>query len=221
MKFAGIYYSHAAPPANIGTISAMTSALTCALAGIPLFRVGPEHATGAMRGHDDISARIAEGCRRAIEAGATHVLLFEHDVLYPANYAADLITAALGGFMPVPAWLYNTNVLRLNDQGYGTTENSRVTSNLLAPVDALLTTMEARRVHIANGGKITWGEPGRRWEGCPDVQLPMLTWSNGLPSIDVRLGGNFTGSRLLGNAVSHATGWPNASDLRRALLVEA
>ena len=172
-----------------------------------------------MRGHDDISARIAEGCRRAIEAGATHVLLFEHDVLYPTCYAARSISAYAED--PIDQWLYNTNVLRLNEQGYGTTENNKVTSNLVAPVAALLTTMEARRVHIANGGKITWGEPGRRWEGCPDVQLPMLTWSNGLPSIDVRLGGNFTGSRLLGNAVSHATGWPNASDLRHALLVEA
>jgi hypothetical protein len=219
MKFAGIYYSHEAPPANIGTISAMTSALTCALAGIPLIEVGPRVTLGAKRGHDDISARIAFGCQDAIAIGATHVLLFEHDVLYPQNYVLEAIQTVYADDA-TSCYFYNTHVLRLNEQGYGTTENCKVTSNLLAPVNALLETMEARRSYIAKGGVIKWGEPGRRWKGCPDVSLPMATWDNSLPSIDVRLGGNYTGSRQLRVAMHGWFGWPDAAAMRQVLMSE-
>ena len=98
---------------------------------------------------------------------------------------------------------YQTNVLRLNRNGYFYRYNfigdddgglTVVTSNCFADRATLLAEIEARIAHMEGGGEIVWSEPGRPFDGFTP-SAPIGTFANRVASIDIRHGDNCTGQR--------------------------
>jgi hypothetical protein len=80
---------------------------------------------------------------------------------------------------------YNTNVWRLNAQGYFRTPRlRRLLSNCAGPRDILEKAIRAKLAEARRRGAPVWAEPGRA-----------LETSTPLPTVDVRHGRNFTGDR--------------------------
>jgi hypothetical protein len=112
------------------------------------------------------------------EAKTDLVALAEHDVLYPPGYHDELLGRAGTGAC------FNTNVWRLNSNGYFRDENSRLLSNYGGRRDVVRSRIEEKLSEVRRCGRVATAEPA----GDPEIATP-------LPTVDIRHGMNWTGNR--------------------------
>lgn len=200
-----LYYSHRDIP-TIGKVCRRWIDDAAAFAGVPVVAITPYQVSDCPdwqhlhkkkedeNGHLDGYKRLLAGCK-ATEAAAVAVV--EHDVAYPVAYFADAINAAryIGGRY---SFTYNLEVYRMDARGFYSRPNCRagtmVTSNLVADRLRLVDELETRIKHLEDGSPVVWGEPGRYWAGF-DAGHKTTIWRSGKPVVDIRYGGNLTGSR--------------------------
>jgi hypothetical protein len=125
--------------------------------------------------HHNLYQQILAGIS---EAKTDSVALAEHDVLYPAGYHDELLARAGAGAC------FNTNVWRLNSNGYFRDENSRLLSNYGGRRDVVRSRIEEKLSEVRRHGRVATAEP----EGDPEISTP-------IPTVDIRHGMNWTGNR--------------------------
>jgi hypothetical protein len=125
--------------------------------------------------HHNLYRQILAGIEAA---SAQTILLAEHDVLYPPGYHTAMAEAAGRTIC------FNTNVWRLSSSGYFRTRPLRhLLSNCAGPRAAVERAISAKAAEVQRLGTPQRAEP----DGCEVFTT--------LPTVDVRHGQNFTGSR--------------------------
>ena len=124
--------------------------------------------------HRNIYEQILAGIDAA---HGDRIALAEHDVLYPADYFQALGDAASAGLV------YNTNVWRLDRNGYFRPSNRHLLSNCGGRRSALVRGIR-QKLAEAKRGVPEWAEPAADSEFAAPH-----------PTVDIRHGRNFTGER--------------------------
>ena len=204
-----IYYTDGRLPRQLG--QACFDRLLVAAEGAPVIAVVPWDfegwdirdadpcvpVFGVTRGTCDIYTKIMSGLLYVLPWGAT-VGLAEHDVLYPPGYGSQTLEDVDFSY-PASIWCANESGFFLRP--------GRVTSCCIADVGALKASILMRLQHIENGGRIKWSEPGTMGEGT------ITTRTGGHQPIDIRHGGNLTGTRNAAEYVQRVPWVGNHADL--------
>lgn len=131
------------------------------------------------------------------EAQSDLIMLAEHDVLYPEGYhEAMLAIAAKGGLC------YNKNIWCLNSLGFFRSAECDYLSNCGGQRDVLIQKIHGKIEEIEVRGYVDWAEPPA------DARF-----SSPNPTVDIRHGQNFTGTRQApgGQYCSQIRYWGSAS----------
>lgn len=131
------------------------------------------------------------------EAQSDLIVLAEHDVLYPEGYHEAMLANAAAG-----ALCYNNNIWCLNARGFFRSAECDFLSNCGGQRDVLIQRIHGKIEEIKVRGYVNWAEP------AADARF-----SSPNPTVDIRHGQNFTGTRQApdGKYQSQIEYWGSAS----------
>ena len=139
--------------------------------------------------YHDCYSRVLKGLEAA---QCNKVFLVEHDNLYTREHFSEA---------PEPeeaVYHYQTNLWVANEFGYFSTRGRTVTAAVSAFKSDLLFHFDRSFKWVSDGLRIVWDEPGRSWvdDGIAFVASgEMVKWNASTPCLDIRYGGNLTGTR--------------------------
>lgn len=155
----------------------------------------------------DISNRVLTGC---LASTADYIALIEHDVLYPNDY---LVHAPWNLIEDGDFW-YDVNTYRVNADGFFP-HGGKLMSCCVARRDVLINHFVKRIKFLEAGNKFKWGEPGKDMQG----EYPLAYSYQGVtPVLDIRWGGNLTGTRKSQSYQKKINGWMEHCELWNELL---
>jgi hypothetical protein len=126
--------------------------------------------------HANLYLQILSGVSAA---RSSHIMLAEHDVLYPVGYHEAMLAILDSGGI-----CYNQNIWCLNAHGFFRAAGCDFLSNCGGPREALNQRILAKLEEIDRKGYVDWTEP------TADFRFRSPS-----PTVDIRHGMNFTGMR--------------------------